>query len=248
MPKYILFDTETTGNSQEDRIIQVGAIILSNSGIDAHYDELCSSDIDIKIEAMEVHGIVPEDILNKPKFIETSFYQELNRLNISENYLIAHNIKFDLGMLEKEGFENHLTLIDTLRCSKHLYPESPFHRLQYFRYSLELYKEEKAKAQKLAIEIKPHDALSDVIIMQLFISHLVKKVKEKFPDKNPMKQLAYLTQTPVMLETFRFGKYKDQKIAKIVNQDKGYISWMLKNMEMDEDLKYTLDTLMGKLL
>jgi len=63
-----------------------------------------------------------------------------------------------------------------------------------------------------------------------------------------MKQLAYLTQTPVMLETFRFGKYKDQKIAKIVNQDKGYISWMLKNMEMDEDLKYTLDTLMGKLL
>ncbi len=248
MPKYILFDTETTGNSEEDRIIQVGAIILSNSGESDHYDELCSSNIDIKIEAMEVHGIVPEDIVDKPIFTKTRFYKKLNELNTKENYLIAHNIKFDLGMLEKEGFENHLTLIDTLRCAKHLYPESPFHRLQYFRYSLELYKEEKAKAQKLGIEIKPHDALSDVIIMQLFISHLVKKVREKFPDKNPMQQLAYLTQTPVMLETFRFGKYKDQKIAKIVNQDKGYISWMQKNMELDEDLKYTLDTLTGKLL
>ncbi len=248
MPKYILFDTETTGNSEEDRIIQVGAIILSNSGIDTHYDELCSTNIDIKIEAMEVHGIVPEDIIGKPNFIETAFYKKLNELNSKENYLIAHNIKFDLGMLEKEGFENHLTLIDTLRCAKHLYPQSPFHRLQYFRYSLELYKDEKLKAQNLGIEIKPHDALSDVIIMQLFISHLVRKVKEKFPDKNPMKQLAHLTQTPVMLETFRFGKYKDQKIAKIVNQDKGYISWMLKNMDMDEDLKFTLDTLMGKLL
>ncbi len=248
MPKYILFDTETTGNAEEDRIIQVGAIILSNSGIDNHYDELCSSDIDIKIEAMEVHGIVPSDLENKPNFTDTLFYKKLNELNQPENYLIAHNIKFDLGMLEKEGFKNNLTLIDTLRCAKHLYPQSPFHRLQYFRYSLELYKDEKAKAQKLGIEIKPHDALSDVIIMQLFMSELVKKVKEKFPDQNPMKQLANLTQTPVMLETFRFGKYKDQKIAKIVNQDKGYISWMLKNMDLDEDLKYTLDTLMGKLL
>ncbi len=248
MPKYILFDTETTGNSEEDRIIQVGAIILSGNGQSEHYDELCSSDVAIKVEAMEVHGIVPQDIINKPNFIETSFYKKLNKLNQPQNYLIAHNIKFDLGMLQKEGFQNNTTLIDTLRCSKHLYPESPFHRLQYFRYSLELYKEEKEKAQKLGIEIKPHDALSDVLIMQLFISKLVQKVKEKFPNQNPMQQLAHLTQTPVMLETFRFGKYKDQKIAKIVNQDKGYISWMQKNMEMDEDLKHTLDTLTGKLL
>lgn len=30
MAKYILFDTETTGNQEEDRIIQVGAILYKN--------------------------------------------------------------------------------------------------------------------------------------------------------------------------------------------------------------------------
>ena len=29
MAKYILFDTETTGNQEEDRIIQIGAMIIS---------------------------------------------------------------------------------------------------------------------------------------------------------------------------------------------------------------------------
>ncbi len=28
MAKYILFDTETTGNQEEDRIIQVGAMVV----------------------------------------------------------------------------------------------------------------------------------------------------------------------------------------------------------------------------
>jgi exodeoxyribonuclease X len=42
MAKYILFDTETTGNQEEDRIIQVGAMIVDAKGEVEVYDELCS--------------------------------------------------------------------------------------------------------------------------------------------------------------------------------------------------------------
>lgn len=245
MTHYILFDTETTGNTQEDRIIQVGAMIVRSKNDLEVYDELCSSDIPIKLEAMEVHNITPDKLESKPPFLQTKFFEKLLELNTASNYLIAHNIKFDLGMLEKEGFENQYTLIDTLRCAKHLYTDMPYHRLQYLRYALELYKTEESEAKKLGIEIKAHDAIGDVLVMKLFLSKLVQKCVEVYPDFNPMEKLAELTQTPVMIQTFRFGKYKGETIKDVASKDSGYLQWMRSNMaDLDEDMKYTLDKLL----
>ena len=81
MAKYILFDTETTGNQPEDRIIQIGGMIVDSTGKIEVFDELCSCDIDIKIEAMEVHNITPDMIKDKPRFIDTNFYKTLLELN-----------------------------------------------------------------------------------------------------------------------------------------------------------------------
>ena len=241
MTKYVLFDTETTGNQEDDRIIQVGAMVIGSKGEVEVYDEFCSSDVPIKVEAMEVHNITPNIIDGKAPFKSTKFWNDLGKLNNENNYLIAHNIKFDLGMLEKEGFENSMKLIDTLRCSKHLYPDSNYHRLQYFRYSLELYKDEKAEASKYNITIKAHDAIGDVLVMKLFLSKLVARVKEQYAGVNPMVKLEELTHTPVMIKNFKFGKYKGEAIEDIARSDAGYIKWMMKSLELDEDLKYTLE-------
>ncbi|HHS92077.1 MAG TPA: 3'-5' exonuclease [Campylobacterales bacterium] len=241
MIKYVLFDTETTGNQEEDRIIQVGAMVIDGKGKVEVYDELCSSEVTIKTEAMEVHNITPDVIEEKAPFSATRFWQDINTLNTQSNYLIAHNINFDLGMLKKEGFENQMQLIDTLRCAKHLFPEENYHRLQYLRYSLELYKNEKEEANKHGITIKAHDAIGDVLVMKLFLSQLVTRAKEKYVGENPMVKLAELTKRPVMMRTFKFGKYKGEMIEDIARSDAGYIRWMLKSLELDEDLKYTLE-------
>jgi DNA polymerase-3 subunit epsilon/exodeoxyribonuclease X len=241
MTKYVLFDTETTGNQEDDRIIQVGAMVVGSKGEVEVYDELCSSDVAIKVEAMEVHNITPDIIEGKAPFKSTKFYNDMMALNSENNYLIAHNIAFDLGMLEKEGFVNQMKLIDTLRCSKHLYPDSNYHRLQYFRYSLELYKEEQKEAEKHNIVIKAHDAIGDVLVMKLLLSKLVARVKEAYPEVNPMVKLEELTRTPVMMKSFKFGKYKGEEIEDIARSDAGYIKWMMKSLDLDEDLKYTLE-------
>lgn len=245
MAKYILFDTETTGAGEQDRIIQVGAMIVHGRDNIESYDELCSTDTPISLEAMEVHNITPDVIENQPPYAETVFAKKILELNQLENYLIAHNISFDLGMLEKEGFQNNYTLIDTLRCAKHLLPEYPYHRLQYLRYALELYKVEGAEADKLGITIKAHDAIGDVLIMKLLLSRLVALTQEKFMGENPMVKLAELTQTPVLMKTFRFGKYRGREIADISGEDIGYIKWMRNNMDLDEDMLYTLDHYLG---
>jgi DNA polymerase-3 subunit epsilon/exodeoxyribonuclease X len=242
MTKYVLFDTETTGNQEEDRIIQIGAMVISAKGEVEVYDELCSTNVPIKVEAMEVHNITPELLEGKAPFTQTKFWKALTALNHENNYLIAHNINFDLGMLQKEGFENSMKLIDTFRCAKHLFPESDAHRLQYFRYSLGLYKKEQEEAAKHNITIKAHDAIGDVLVMKLLLSELVTKVREKYPEvKNPMEKLEALTQTPVMMLHFKFGKYKGDQIMDIARSDAGYIRWMLKSLELDEDMKYTLE-------
>ena len=247
MAKYVLFDTETTGASEEDRIIQIGSMIIDIKVPIEVYDELCSCEIPIKLEAMEVHNITPDLLENKPKFIDTNFYNRLKELNSNENFLIAHNLPFDLGMLEKEGFENSFTLIDTLRCARHLLEDSPYHRLQYLRYSLELYKNELEEANKHNITIKAHDAIGDVLVMKLLLSKLVTLAKEQYPQTHPMQTLTDLTKTPVFIKKFKFGKYKGRNIEDICNEDIEYINWFKANMQLDEDMKYTLDKIVGNI-
>lgn len=245
MAYYVLFDTETTGNQEEDKVIQFGAMIVDQKGKVEAFDELCSTDIDIKLEAMEVHNITPDLLIGKPKATETTFYKRLEELNTNENYLIAHNISFDMGMIKKEGFANQYQIIDTLRCAKHLFPELPYHRLQYIRYALELYKVEEAEASKHNITIKAHDAIGDVLVMKLFLTKLVGKCREIYPDYNPIEKLVDLTKTPVFIKTFKFGKYKGKDVDQVAREDSGYLNWMRSNMELDEDLKYTLDKVLG---
>jgi DNA polymerase-3 subunit epsilon/exodeoxyribonuclease X len=244
LPKYILFDTETTGNQEEDRIIQFGAMIVDAKAPIEVYDELCSCEVDIKLEAMEVHNITPDMLENKPKATQTQFFKRLLELNTPENYLIAHNINFDLGMIKKEGFELQLKLIDTLRCARHLYKELPYHRLQYLRYALDLYQEEQQEAAKHNITIKAHDAIGDVLVMKLFLSKLVALCKEQFAGVNPIEKLVELTSTPVLIETFKFGKYKGKNIKEVASVDMNYIMWMQQNLDLDEDMQYTLKTVL----
>jgi len=249
MSKFVLFDTETTGLGDEDRIIQIGAIILDTSGNMEVFDELCQADKKIEIDAMETHHITNEMIEGKGKFIDTKCYKRIQELNNSDNFLIAHNIKFDLEMIRREGFECKYTLIDTLKCAKHLFDELPCHRLQYMRYYFELYKEEEQESKKVGAQIKAHDAIGDVIVMKLLLGRLITKAKEMHNSKfanlkadNAMDLLAKLSQTPVLIKKFTFGKYRGCNLEEVSKKDVGYFRWMLdNNADLDEDMRYSLE-------
>jgi len=148
-------------------------------------------------------------------------------------------------MMKKEGFVSQIRTIDTLRVAKHLLAEQKSKALQYLRYALELYKEEQAEANKYNITIKAHDAIGDVLVMKLLLSKLVTLIKEKFPKSNPMEKMEELTNTPIYIKTFTFGKHKDKNIEDVCRDDKSYIKWMREKMDLDVDMKYTLDKIMG---
>jgi len=243
--KYIILDTETTGTEEQDRVIQLGYMVLGGAEIEVH-NEFNSSEIPINIRAMEVHGITPEMLVGKPSCVETSAYKRLLELNVSENYMIIHNAPFDLGMLEKEGFKTQMKVIDTLRVAKHVLPDEEAHRLQYFRYKMDIYKEEEAEAKKLGIVIKAHDAIGDVLILKLLLSKLKDIVAKTFPGENPVEKMVDLTATPILVKTFRFGKYKGKDLAEVAQEDARYLQWMLTGMDnLDEDLRYSISHVLG---
>ena len=245
MAKYIILDTETTGAGENDRIIQLGYVVLGGKEIEV-YNEFCSSEVPISYGAMEVHNITPDMIEGKLTCKETEAYKRLLELNTPDNYVIIHNAVFDIGMLEKEGFRLHMKLIDTLRCAKHIYADEEAHRLQYFRYKMGLYKEEKAEADKLGIEVKSHDAIGDVLTLKLFLSELRKAVQEKFVGENPVEKMVALTKEPIFVKTFRFGKYKGKELVDIAREDAGYLKWMVNSMDsLDADLRYSIEKVLA---
>ena len=246
MAKYVLLDTETTGAGDSDRIIQLGFMVLDGKNVEV-YNDLCLAPLPIGYGAMEVHGITPDMVEGKPPCIETSAFQALCALNTPDNILIIHNAPFDLGMLAKEEFTSQMRLIDTLRCARHLFDDEEAHRLQYFRYRLGLYKIEQAEADALGIEVKAHDAIGDVLVLKLFLSELRKRLQERFEGVNPIDKMVELTQTPVLYtKALRFGKHKGKTLTEIAEADKGYLTWMLGNMDtLDEDMRYSIGRVLG---
>jgi len=245
LAKYIILDTETTGTDDEDKIIQLGFIVLGGKKIEV-YNEFNSSETPIKIQAMEVHGITPEMIDGKSLCQETVAFKRLQELNTQDNYIIIHNAPFDLNMLSKEDFKCQMQVIDTLRVAKHIFEDEEAHRLQYFRYKMGIYKEEQKEADALGIKVKAHDAIGDVLVLKLFLTKLRKAVEDKFPDENPVEKMVELTKKPILIKTFRFGKHKGKSLEDVATNDAGYLRWMLKSMDnLDDDMKYSINNVLG---
>lgn len=129
--RQIVLDTETTGleASQGHRIIEIGCVELVNRRLTGrHYHQYINPERDIDMGAIEVHGITPEFLADKPVFerIADAFLAF-----VAGAELIIHNAPFDVGFLNSElqrcrpgysGIETQCSVIDTLQMARHKHP------------------------------------------------------------------------------------------------------------------------------
>ena len=234
MPKLVFVDIETTGLEEKDRICEIAAMFDENSEVKS-LSSLCKSGKKIGNEAMSLHHITNEMVKESPSCKESSAYTALEENNSSENVLIAHNLGFTLGMLEKEGFKSQMQCVDTFRCTKALIPECEVFNLQFLRYELQLYKEEKIAAEELGIKISVHRALSDAFHIRLLYGLLL--------EYATLSELIEISSKPILIQKFSFGKYSGRYIEEIAQIDRGYLEWMAHNFDgIDEDLLYSIKT------
>lgn len=240
MSTIIILDTETTGRAKgEDRVCQIG-FLTDESGEWEVHEALCHPGNEITADAMAVHHITNEMVAGCPGLEETEAFRRLKKLNRPENIVVIQNAPFDLGVLKNHGFTWQGRVVDTLVCAKHLLGTRR-HSLQFLRYELGLYRHEKEIAAALEREIKPHDALSDVLVTKLLLSHLLKQVE------NDIENLIELTGSPVLLQTVAFGKYRGRKFEEVVPADRDYFDWCLREFkQLSADARVAIEHWMDK--
>ena len=100
--KFIILDTETTGLEvhQGHRIIEIGAVLLNDrKKSEEHFHTYLNPSRLIDEEASKVHGIMNEDLSDKPYFEEVA--EEFLEF-IDGSTLVIHNAAFDVGFLNNE--------------------------------------------------------------------------------------------------------------------------------------------------
>ena len=237
----MFLDTETTGNQEKDRLMQVAWKFQDQACEEAYF----KPPTPITVESMEVTHITNEMVADKEPFKDSTTWHTLKKaFDDPHMILVAHNAPFDVGMLEKEGLYPPL-VIDTLRIARFLDPEAklPAYRLQYLRYLLELDKE-------IHEPIQAHDAKGDVIVLEKLFDRLLQKIQAETPNvEQAIERMIQISSQPVQFRKFTFGKYRDQLIVDVAKTDPGYLEWLYKQKkesEADEtDWLYTLEKALG---
>ncbi len=232
MSKIIFFDTETTGNEQKDFLCQ----IAYKTGEET-FSALYKPPTKIPPEASAVHHITNKMVADKPAFQETTDAKKIKKLfEDADTVVVAHNAPFDLMIIEKEGIKPK-NFICTLRVARDLDKEAKIDRynLQYLRYLLEI-----------EVEATAHDAMGDVLVLEKLFERLKNKImSEENVDKNiAIEKMIEISSHPSIIKTLNFGKYKGKKVEEVVNIDRGWLEWLLREKEkgdvLDEDWIYTL--------
>ena len=227
----IFLDLETTGRENDDKICSI-AIVYK----DEYKYELINEAKKISAEASSIHHITNEAIQDSPKLLESEIGYFLQKHNLDDHTIVSHNIPFIIEKLLQSGITWRGDMIDTFKVTKHLIPECEFFSLQFLRYELKLYREEKELSLIYGIKdaLVAHNALDDAFVVKLLYNYLHTLVDEK-----KMKELSFEN---VLLEKFSFGKYKGRYIEEICNNDTSYARWLLQSAtDIDEDIKYSIN-------
>lgn len=245
-------DLEATGlNVVRDRIIQIGIIKYFAGGREPQeLNMLINPGIPISLEAMQVHGILPKDVANKPTFQQVA---EKIYAFIGDADLAGYNSnRFDIPMLMEEfarvGIEFDIDRRRTIDVQRIFYKMEP----RTLKAALKFYCDQEME--------DAHDAMADVrATVDVFRGQLrmydgVDYVDQDgqltpAPVRNDMQALHEFTNDQRFLDAtqklrkdtdgtvvFCFGKYNGKPVAETLVRDRQYYNWIL-NKEFSSQVK-----------
>ena len=237
MKTLIFLDTETTGTSEQDRLIQLAYRTSDGEEV----NELFNPGLPIAIEAMAVHHITEKMVKGKPRFQESPVYDRLRERLERGDIVVAHNASFDVAMLEKEGLKVP-SYIDTLKVARYLDPEAKIssYSLQYLRYLL-----------GIEVEANAHDAWGDILVLEKLFYRMLKKMKEVSgkPSDVLIEEMVRISCQPALIRRMNFGKYRGKLLSDLAERDPEYLRWLLAEKEKspkgEEDWIYSLRKVLG---
>ncbi|QQV08755.1 3'-5' exonuclease [Acinetobacter johnsonii] len=196
-----------------------GVLVINQGEV---FDEYFSCPEPIALGALATHHILEADIAEKPSFDTFKMPQGVQ-------YLIGHNIDYDIKAVQKCQPDFTVKGICTLALCRMVWPELP-HTLSAMYYhvmdDLELARKHLRHA---------HNAKADIYFTGVILKTLVEQLGIK-----DMNSLFIMSETARIPKYITFGKHKGTAIKDL---DSGYVSWLLKQPDLDPYLRKALVTL-----
>lgn len=182
---FVVFDIETTGfSAAEDRIIEIGAVKITDGAIVDRFSTFVNPEVPIPFEIQQLTHITDDMVLEAPK-IEEALPAFLDF--VGESALVAHNAGFDVGFIEQNcvrlGRSRTFTSVDTVGLARVLLPTLSKYKLNIV-----------AKALNISLE-NHHRAVDDAAATAEIYVKFIEMLKEQgmttlkevnaFGDMNP---------------------------------------------------------------
>lgn len=161
MSAIVALDLETTGlDTQQDAIIEIGAVRFSNRRVEDEFKSLVNPGKQIPNFITQLTGITNAMVKNAPRIDEV--IGDLEEF-VGDLPVLGHNVKFDLGFVRQQGILKYNEGLDTYDLASVLIPSAG-------RYNLS------ALGQILGIPLPAtHRALDDARVTHLIYEKLFQK-------------------------------------------------------------------------
>ena len=224
MTTYIL-DTETTGLVEPHMTEAAYSIVDISNGkvtvLQAPRAKRFNPLKEISLGSMAISHICDEDVADEPP--HTDF-----KLPSSVEYLIGHNIDFDMAVLKNAGVTYTPNLICTSAMANFLLPTLESHKLVSLLYH---FHRNVARAQAK----NAHAAIADIYFTELVLGSLIDLANSQGHKINNVESLYEFSQMARIPTHLSFGKYKGEAITDLANHSDGagYLKWLLKQDTVD---------------
>jgi exodeoxyribonuclease X len=223
MPAVIrVVDFETTGIAPPAQVIEVGTCDLSGIPdwtVGEPWSQLCGAD-GITAETRAIHHIAPLEVKGLPEFDPFKFM--VSARNGGVVALAAHRMSFESQWLGEAG---ELKLICTYKAALRVWPDAPSHSNQCLRYWLE---EQGLTHPDPRHTMPAHRAGPDAYATAWTLKALL--------DRGVTgKEMVAWTREPALLPRIPIGKQRGAKWSEV---EEGFLSWMLRQSDMDPDLAW----------
>ena len=194
-----------------------GVLVINQGEV---FDEYFSCPEPIALGALATHHILETDIAEKPSF-------DTFRMPQGVQYLIGHNIDYDITAIQKCQPDFTVKGICTLALCRMVWPELP-HTLSAMYYhvmdDLELARKHLRHA---------HNAKADIYFTGVILKTLVEQLGIK-----DMNSLYIMSETARIPKYITFGKHKGTAIKDL---DPSYVTWLLRQDDLNPYLRKAIE-------
>ena len=164
MNSIVSIDIETTGlNQDRDSIIEIGAVKFKGHRVEEEWTSFINPGKHIPEFITGLTGISDVEVRGAPKFKEVA--QDLEEF-VGNAPVVGHNVRFDLGFLQKGGILQYNEVIDTYELAAVLMPTAS-------RYNLG------ALGKQLGILLPAtHRAMDDAKVTMAVLNKLIEMARE----------------------------------------------------------------------